>query len=165
MTPMDPAAFRAVMGHFATGIAVVTTATGGRLHGITVNSLASVSLDPLLVLVCIETAARAHGEIQSAGRFGVSLLGAEQEAASRTFAARGEPESGRLRGVAYRIGPHGTPLLDGAIATLECSVVRRLDGGDHSIFLGQVLGGGVERDGEPLVYFRGAYRRLAPRPV
>lgn len=157
---MDSAEFRSIMGRFATGISVVTTSVEGRLHGITVNSLASVSLDPLLVLVCIESGARAHGEIERAGRFGVNLLGADQEAISRTFAARGEPEAGRLRGVPFRLGPAGTPLLAGCLGHLECEVAARHPGGDHSIFVGRVLGGAGTGEGEPLLYFRGRYRRL-----
>ncbi len=157
---MDPTAFRQIMARFVTGVTVVTTAEDGRLHGITVNSLTSVSLDPLLLLVCIDREAKAHAEIECGGRFAVNFLGAGQEGLSRTFATTAEPEEGRLRGVAFRMGAHGTPVLEGCLAHLECAVAGRFPGGDHSIFLGSLLGGDLGRDDPPLLYFQGKYRRL-----
>ena len=157
---MDPNAFRQIMGRFPTGVTVVTTVDDCRLHGITVNALTSVSLDPLLVLVCVDRQAKAHAQIERVGRFAVNFLGAEQEAVSRVFAASSEPEDGRLRGVPFRMGAHGTPLLEGCLGHLECAVADRFAGGDHTIFLGSVLGGDLERDGPPLLYFQGTYLRL-----
>jgi len=158
---MDRDVFRRILGRFATGVAVVTTAVEGSLHGITVNSLTSVSLDPLLVLVCIERRARAHAEIERARRFGVNFLRHDQEAISRLFAASSAPEEGRLRGVPFRIGRHGTPILEDRLAHLECDVSERFSGGDHSIFLGSVLGGDLAASARPLIYFQGRYRTLA----
>jgi flavin reductase (DIM6/NTAB) family NADH-FMN oxidoreductase RutF len=158
---MDPTAFRQVMARLATGITVVTTSAEGRLHGITVNSLASASLDPLLLLVCIDRQAKAHLEIERAGRFGVNFLSADQEAVSRTFATSGEPEKGRLRGVPFKMGPHGTPLLDGCLAHLECVLADRFPAGDHTIYLGSVVGGDLGEEALPLLYFDRGYRRLA----
>ncbi len=159
---MDTAEFKKVMGSFPTGVAVITTSVDGWLHGITVNSVTSVSLEPLLVLVCIETTARAHDQLEAARRFGISFLRDDQEPLSRTFAARGLPELGRLRGMPFRWGSHGTALLHGSLASLECDLVERIPAGDHSVFLGAALGGEADIEGRPLVYFRGRYGRLAP---
>ena len=160
---MDGIGFRRLMGCFGTGIAVVTTAVDGKLHGVTVNSFGSVSLEPPLVLVCIDRTAHAHEQIGLAGRFGVSILGEAQESVSRIFAAKAEPEGGRLRGVPFRFGPFGTPVLEGCLAWVECALSARFPGGDHTIFVGSVAEGGVESVEErPLLFFRGGYRRLAP---
>jgi flavin reductase (DIM6/NTAB) family NADH-FMN oxidoreductase RutF len=154
---MDEASFRRIAGRFATGVVVLTTAVEDWLHGITINSLTCVSLDPLLLLVCIDKSARAHEEIERAGRFALSFLAFDQERISRTFAARGVPEQARLRGVPFRTGPHGQPILDDALAHLECAVTDRFEGGDHTIFLAHVLDGAIDRDARPLVFFQGGY--------
>jgi len=157
---MQPDLFRKIFGAFPTGVSVVATAVGGELHGITVNSITSVSLDPLLVLVCIDRKAIAHSQIERAERFGVSFLGEGQEHASRLFALSRPPETGHLRGAGYRIGPHGTPLLEDSVAWIECRVEQRFPAGDHTIFLASVLDGSADPDAEPLVFHRGRYRRL-----
>ena len=156
--------FRKIMGNFPTGVTVVTTAVDGHFHGITVNSFTSVSLEPPLVLICIDRRTVAHGQIERASRFGVSFLDASQERTSRLFASSRPPEAGHLRGMAHRMGPHGSPILEGCLAWLECSVADRFAGGDHTIFLASVLAGNVEHGGDPLVFFRGRYRQLADEP-
>jgi flavin reductase (DIM6/NTAB) family NADH-FMN oxidoreductase RutF len=158
---IDAATYRQIVGCFATGVTVVTTAVGGRLHGITANALTSVSLDPLLLLVCVDKAAHAHAEVERAGRFAVNVLSAEQEELSRLFATTGEPEEGRLRGAGYHLSPSGLPVLDGSLAYLECEVTDRCAGGDHTVFIASVLEGAVLRGAPPLLYYRAAYRRLA----
>jgi len=162
MPPMtiDAADYRRIIGRFATGVTVVTTAIRGRLHGITANAITSVSLEPLLLLVCVDRQAHAHDELIEGGRFGVSILAEEQEELSNLFASKSEPEQGRLRGVAYYLGPHGTPVLDGCLAYLECDVTERYPGGDHTIFIGSVLAGEVLREAPPLLFYQGAYRRI-----
>jgi flavin reductase (DIM6/NTAB) family NADH-FMN oxidoreductase RutF len=159
--PIEADLFRKVMGNFATGVTVVTTAVGGMLHGFTANAVASVSLDPLLFLVCVDKKANAHGELRKAKHFGVSLLAADQMDASNTFAKTGLPEEGSLRGVPYHVGASGVPLLDGSLATLECEVSEFMEGGDHTIVIGRVVHGSMHTDAPPLVFFRGRYRRLA----
>ncbi len=159
---MDAARFRQIFGLFATGVTVVTTAVDGWLHGMTANAVTSVSLDPLLLLVCVDKTAHAHEQLSKAGRFGVNILAGEQEDVSRIFAETAEPEHGRLRGAAYHFGRQGTPVLDGCLAYLECEVTEQVDAGDHTIFLGRVLDGEVERETSPLVFYRGGYRRLEP---
>jgi flavin reductase (DIM6/NTAB) family NADH-FMN oxidoreductase RutF len=157
---IDAAGYRRIIGRFATGVTVVTTANEGRLHGITANAVCSVSLDPLLLLVCVDKEAHAHDELIAAGRFGVNILAEGQEELSNLFATKAEPEQGSLRGVSYRLGPEGTPVLEGALAYLECTVEDRCPGGDHTIFIGQVLGGEMLREAPPLLFYQGAYRRL-----
>jgi flavin reductase (DIM6/NTAB) family NADH-FMN oxidoreductase RutF len=158
---MDATTYRKLMGHFATGVTVITTDNEGWLHGMTANAMTSVSLDPLLLLVCVDRNARCHREIVAAGKFGVNILSAEQEEVSATFAQKGSPEQGRLRGVPFRKGPNGTPILSGCLASLECRVFERCSGGDHDIFVGEVLGGNLGDDLRPLLFYSGAYRRLA----
>lgn len=158
---IDAATYRQIVGCFATGVTVVTTAVDGRLHGITANALTSVSLDPLLLLVCVDKAAHAHAEVERAGRFAVNVLSAEQEKLSRLFATTGEPEEGRLRGTPFSLSPSGLPVLDGSLAYLECEVSDRCDGGDHTVFIASVLDGAQLRDAPPLLYYRAAYRQLA----
>ncbi len=161
---MNEAIFRRIAGMFATGVVVVTTSVAGTLHGITVNSLTTVSLAPLLLLVCIDKSARAHEQIEIAGRFAVSFLADDQEGLSRLFAARGAPEAGRLRGAAFAAGAHGMPILAGCLAYFECEVTGRFEGGDHTIFVASVLGGAVERDVPPLLFYQGRYGPVSRPP-
>ena len=149
------------MGTFATGVTVVTTCHDDLFHGFTANSVTSVSLDPMLLLVCVDKGATAHAQLKSASTFGVSMLGAAQQEISNLFAQTSEPELGGLRGIDYHLGPYGAPLLAGSIACVECRVKEALDGGDHTIFIGEVLGGEILSDDAPLLYFRGSYRQLA----
>lgn len=160
--PINSAEFRQLMGHFATGVTVITTAHDGLLHGMTANAITSVSLNPLLLLVCIDHEAHAYQQVMQSGRFGVNILSADQEEISRLFAAKGEPEHGQLRGAAFHLGPHGTPVLEGCLAYLECEVADRCEGGDHTIFIGGVLGGDVLRDAPPLLFYQAGYRRIQP---
>lgn len=160
---IDATTYRRIIGQFATGVTVVTTAVDGRLHGITANALTSVSLDPLLLLVCVDKEAHGHEELTDAGRFGVNILSDEQEDLSNLFATKAPPEQGQLRGgVPYHLGPHGTPLLEGCLAYIECDIMDSHQGGDHTIFIGQVLGAETLREGPPLLFFKGRYGRLQP---
>lgn len=160
--PIDAATFRRIIGNFATGVTVVTTCNDGRLHGVTANSFTSVSLDPLLLLVCVDKAANGHGELLRCGSFGINMLTADQKDVASLFAKTGDPEEGRLRGdVAFRYGTSGCPLIEGSLAHIECELFVQVDAGDHTIFIGKALHGSVERaESEPLLYFRGAYRLI-----
>jgi flavin reductase (DIM6/NTAB) family NADH-FMN oxidoreductase RutF len=158
---IDAASYRRIVGQFVTGVCVVTTAVDGRLHGMTANAITSVSLDPLLLLVCVDKQAHAHEQLTKGGRFAVNILTAEQEEASNTFAAHTEPEEGRLQGVPYRRGLSGPPLIEGCLAYVECAVVDRCAGGDHTIFIGEALDGEIVSEAPPLLFYRGGYRRLA----
>ncbi len=158
--PIDAARFRQIIGHFATGVTVITTAHDGWLHGMTANAITSVSLDPLLLLICVDHTAHAYEQLAKAGKFAVNILTEEQEDVSRLFAATAEPEQGSLRGAAYHFGMHGAPVLDQSLAYLECEVVDRCEGGDHTIFIAAVLDGDLLHEASPLIFYRGGYRRL-----
>lgn len=149
--------FRQVMGNFATGITVVTTRdSNGEPRGLTVNSFTSVSLDPVLVLVCFDKHLSSLQTFKDSKRFGISLLGEEQEDISRLFAKKESERPASL----YFEGKLGTPLIKNAIAVMECETTEIYPGGDHLIFLGEVKDGEVLHPFHPLLYFRGKYRRL-----
>ncbi len=149
--------FRRACGRFATGIAIVTTLDlAGAPYGLTVNSFTSVSLDPPLVLFCLDRGAQALAAFEAENPFVINVLEQSQRDLSQRFASR-HPD--RFAGLDYRTGRTGAPILPGSLAVLECRPQGVLDGGDHFIFLGQVLA--VEaREGDPLLYFAGGYRHL-----
>jgi flavin reductase (DIM6/NTAB) family NADH-FMN oxidoreductase RutF len=158
----DPAAYRAVMSRLATGVTVVSTMDGGVRYGMTVNSLTSVSLHPLLVLFCCELDAGLHAPVTRSKVWAVSVLAADQRAAAAWFATRGQPGVDQFRDWPSRPGPvTGAPMLDGALAWLECRTWAEYEGGDHTIVVGEVVG--LENGGEapPLLYVRSDYRVLA----
>ncbi|TMR09896.1 flavin reductase [Nonomuraea turkmeniaca] len=157
---MDPGAYRKAVGRFATGVAIVTTRLGDVDHAMTVNSFTSVSLEPLLVLFCAEKVARFHDAVLEAGMWGVSVLPASLEDASRFFAHRGRPLNGQLARWPHHRGESGVALFDEAIATLECATTAVHGGGDHSIVVGEVTAMGMPSEGMPLMYHEGRYRRL-----
>jgi flavin reductase (DIM6/NTAB) family NADH-FMN oxidoreductase RutF len=155
--PVEKAEFRRALGHFAAGVTVVTSKLDDEtLSGITVTAFSSLSLDPPLVLVCIDKRARMHDRLPVGGNFAVNLLAADQEFVSRRFASS-EPD--QFREIGYREGSLGAPLIAGAISAIECRVVDRLPGGDHTIVIGQVESTHV-LEGKPLLYFRGGYAQL-----
>jgi flavin reductase (DIM6/NTAB) family NADH-FMN oxidoreductase RutF len=158
---IDHAEFRRVMGHFATGVSVVTTVRpDGGPCGLTVSSVASVSLDPPLVLVCIDRAADSHDCIAESGFFAVSFLPSEGgESLARRFSAWDIDE--KFAGVAYSARGTGAPVLDGALAWIDCRVAHALPGGDHTIYVGRVEAADAH-EGVPLVYYRGGYGRFVP---
>ncbi|HUG40270.1 MAG TPA: flavin reductase family protein [Longimicrobiales bacterium] len=156
----ETAEFRRILGHLATGVAVVSAADpdGGPLHGLTANAVASVSLDPPLVLACVERTADTHECIERAGAFAISILGAGDDALARRFADY--PSERKFAGAAHRPEVTGAPVLDEALAWVDCRVWAVYDGGDHTIFVGEVVAGDA-MDGPPLLYFRGGYGRVA----
>ncbi len=153
---------RSVMGRFATGVTVLTVG-GDNAHGMTANAFSSVSLDPPLVMCCVARGARLHSSIVSAGSFGVSILSSEQQDVSRHFADwRRSDGMAQFEPFDHRIGRHtGAPLLEGALAWLECELTKTFDGGDHSIFVGKVLGCGLDDGKGALSFFGGDYHLLA----
>lgn len=151
--------FRRVMGQFATGVTIVTSARRETVRAMTANSLTSVSLDPLSLLVCVNHEAVMHGVISSVNGFCVNVLNENQEALSRACARPDTPEA-MLEGVGYRLGASGMPLLQGAIAYFDCVVATSLEFGTHTIFVGKVVDFG-ESEGRPLLFYRGRYERLA----
>jgi flavin reductase (DIM6/NTAB) family NADH-FMN oxidoreductase RutF len=154
---VDDAQFKLAMSHFASGVTVVTTEHEGKPYGLTVASFASLSLRPPLVIVCIEKNVRSHEAIAAAGKFGVSILGANQADLSGRFASKSED---KFSGVAVNAGSSGVPLIAGALCTIECRVHAQFAGGDHSIFVGEVLEI-HSTEGTPLVYYRSSYRQIS----
>ena len=146
------------MGCFATGVTVVTCADAkGRPHGLTVNSFTSVSLDPPLVLVCLAKAAASAAPLVESPHFAINVLRTEQRPASITFSSRVEDRFGQTR---WTEGAEGAPLLAGSLAQFECARHAVHDGGDHHILVGRVKRAGYEIGPDPLLYFKGKYRRL-----
>lgn len=159
-----PEQFRAVLGTFATGVTVVSARTEDVLHGMTANAFSSLSLDPPLALVCVGHGAGLHDLLLEAKAFGVTVLAADQHHDSVWFASARRP-SGRdqFDDVPWWPAPvTGSPILERGIAWLDCRLREVHEGGDHSIFVGEVVDLGLSRDADPLLYFRSAYRRLAP---
>ena len=155
---IGPAEFRQLLGRFATGVTVLTAVDAdGRPHGMTANSLSSISLEPPLILVAIEKIAVMHAVITVAPRFVVNILEEGQEALSRRFARK---DDDRFDGVGYSVTADGIPLFEGTLAHIECERTALHDAGDHTIVVGRVTGGAV-REGRPLAYFRGGYTGLA----
>ncbi len=151
--------FRRVMGCFATGVTLITTAHDGQVRGMTANSVASVSLEPLSVLVCVNREALTHPPLAASGIFCVNVLAADQEALARACARPDTPEA-MLEGVSYSRGVTGAPVLEGALAFLECQVAASFEFGTHTIFIGEAVALGASA-AEPLLFYRGRYSRLA----
>ena len=164
--PATVEAFRRAAGRFATGVCVVTAVDGHLDHAMTANAFTSVSLDPLLVLVCVETEARFHDAITAAGEWAVSVLDATARPAAAWLATRGRPLHGQLDRVPFRRGPlTGAALLDQAVAWLECRTYAVYPGGDHSIVVGEVVSVGLgDESAGALLYHRSSYRVLGARP-
>ena len=157
--PVDDAQFKSAMSHFVSGVTVVTTEHEGTPYGMTVASFASLSLHPPLVVICIEKGVKTHDALVASEKFGVSMLAQDQTELSGRFATKKIED--RFAGVAWRRGEQlGVPLLDGAICTLECRVHSQLPGGDHTIFVGEVVDSSTGEN-KPLLYFRSGYRDLA----
>ena len=150
----DRQRFRVVMGHFATGVTVVTGSGPNGAVGMTTNAVCSLSLDPLLVLVCFDNSARTLPVVRETRRFGVNVLRAGQEGLSGQFASKMPPEE-KFELVEHTI-EHGVPILTGALAWLACELLELVPGGDHTIGIGEVIAFD-HGEGEPLVWYRGAY--------
>lgn len=155
--PLDQRAFRDAMGRFVTGVAVATTiGADGVPLGVTINSFTSVSLDPPLVLFCLERRARSLPAFLDAGCFAVNLLAADQRSLSVRFAR----DAADWKGVAHSSWMTGAPVLDGVVAACDCVLETTFDGGDHLILVGRVHRIDAAPDREPLVYHRGRYARV-----
>jgi flavin reductase (DIM6/NTAB) family NADH-FMN oxidoreductase RutF len=155
--PIDQALFRSVLGRFASGVTVVTaTDAAGVDHGMTVSAFCSLSLEPPLVLACVDHAASMHPVLSAASHFAVSILGSGQEAIARRFA---ESLRDRFTGIGFTRGITGAALINDALAHLECEMHDRHEGGDHTIFIGEVVAGEASTD-RPLLYYRGGYAQL-----
>jgi flavin reductase (DIM6/NTAB) family NADH-FMN oxidoreductase RutF len=151
------------MRRWATGVTVVTTRSGGEVRGVTVNSFTSVSLEPPLILICLDTRARTHHLLLASRRFCVNVLGEEQQALSDRFAGRSGGEHGRFDDISHRATAWGGPILDTCLAWLDCELADAYPAGDHTIFIGLVRAAHVDGEGNPLLHHAGQYHRL-PTP-
>src|SRR5436305_12525509 len=157
----DHEVFREVFGRFATGVAVITGAGPSGSGGMTANALCSLSLDPLLALVCFENQARTLPIVRESGRFGVNVLRAGQQDLARVFASK-FPESEKLDAVPHRLEA-GVPMIEGALAWAACELRELSAGGDHTIGIGEVVGLGLG-EGEPLLWYEGRYHGVPLTP-
>jgi 3-hydroxy-9,10-secoandrosta-1,3,5(10)-triene-9,17-dione monooxygenase reductase component len=157
-TTVDGAHYRQVLGHFATGVTVITAVNEGEPVGLAANSFSSVSLDPPLVLFSAAHSSSTWPHIDRAGAFCVNILGSDQEDVCRLFATKG---ADRFAQIGWRPAEvSGAPLLDGALAWLDCTIDARHEAGDHVIVVGLVHGLGVADRGSPLLFYRGGYGRF-----
>ena len=155
MRDVEPDRFRDVMGRFATGVTVVTATAPEGPVGMTANAVCSLSLDPLLLLVCFDNEARTLPVVREAGRFGVNVLRSDQEALARLFASKA-PERDKFAGVPHTVHD-GIPVIEGVLAWVGCRLERMIPGGDHTIGIGAVEAAEAG-SGAPLVWYRGVYR-------
>jgi 3-hydroxy-9,10-secoandrosta-1,3,5(10)-triene-9,17-dione monooxygenase reductase component len=156
---VDSARFRTVLGHFATGVTVVTGNGQDGPVGLAANSFTSVSLDPPLVLVCMAHTSSTWPAIRASGNFAINILGENQEETSRRFGAR---VGDRFEGVGWKAGKTGSPILHDAIAYVDCVIDAEHDAGDHVIVVGRVVDMGLPAEGGPLLFWRGGYAQLSP---
>lgn len=153
----DQETFRQVVGHFASGVAVITTALDGELYGTTASAVSSLSMDPPMMLMCLNQASSTHDAVARAGMYAINILAEDQRDLAMRFGRKG---ADKFDGVAYRLSDHGgVPLLDGALAGITCVVAEVPQGGTHSVFFGRVVEAGFAQ-GQPLAYYRGTFGRL-----
>jgi 3-hydroxy-9,10-secoandrosta-1,3,5(10)-triene-9,17-dione monooxygenase reductase component len=155
---VDKHELRRVMGHYATGVSIVTAVSDGVPHGLAVNSLTSVSLEPPLVLFCPSKASETWPAISEAGLFVINILAAGQGELCRRFARKGLD---RFGDIAYRTSPNGVPVLADVVGYLECRIEQVHDAGDHYVAIGRVLEMGATSDLPPLVFYRGTFHGLS----
>jgi flavin reductase (DIM6/NTAB) family NADH-FMN oxidoreductase RutF len=154
----DSARFRQVLGHFPTGVCIVSSFVDEQPVGMAIGSFFSISLDPPLVGFCAGQASSTWSRLRRADRFCVSILADDQEEVSRRFASK---EADKFAGLAWDRSPLGSPRLGGALAWVDCRTSATHDGGDHDIVVGAVHDLAVAREGHPLIFFRGGYGHLA----
>ncbi|HKT87226.1 MAG TPA: flavin reductase family protein [Candidatus Sulfotelmatobacter sp.] len=159
--PLTQAEFRKAMGGFATGVTIITLDLEGEVHGMTANAFASVSLDPLLVLVCVDHSTRTHAHLHAKKRFGINMLCEDQRAISEYYARpeRSHENAEAEAGARFDRTQHGTPILHGSLAYLECKLHSAQVAGDHTIFIAEVEDV-VVGEGQPLLFFRGNYWKV-----
>ena len=148
------------MGHFATGVTVMTTTAGERMHGMTVSAFASVSLEPLLILVSVEHRTVMHDLVLQSGAFALNILGERSESTARFFADNARLQAPEFRQGAYRLGQTGSPILTEATGYLEATVQASHPAGDHTVIMGQVIAVDIVSEEPPLIYYRSGYRQL-----
>ena len=153
----DPATYRTVLGHFATGVVLVTAMDGGEPVGMACNSFTSVSLEPPLVLFCAAKSSSTWPRIQAAGTWAANFLDDDGEEICRLFAQKGADRFARL---AFTPGRTGSPIVEDALAFVDCETVDEHDAGDHVVVVGRVIELGYQPEGKPLLFYRGGYGRF-----
>ncbi|MCZ7575917.1 MAG: flavin reductase family protein [Dehalococcoidia bacterium] len=162
MPEVSPDDFKGALGSWASGVTVVTTKLDGMVYGITVSSFASLSIDPLLITVSLADSNHLPGMIKQSKQFAVSILAADQQDVSAYFARAGrDPQPGFETPVKAKPWHTGSPIIEGAIAHLDCNLEQAFQGGDHTIVVGRVAGAAFDPSKQPLVYFRRAYRSVS----
>ena len=152
---------RALMGHFATGVTVVAARHGPLLAGMTANGIASISIDPPLMMASIARKAETHGAIIGSHAFAISILAADQQAVAECFARPTTAQKLKdFCGASWEEAETGSPVLEGALAFFDCRLTARHDGGDHTIFIGEIVAAGYREDAEPLLWYASGYRRF-----
>lgn len=158
---LDEEVFKAVLGRWASGVTIVTSTAGERVHGMTVSAFSSVSLDPPLVLVCADKSSITHELIEESGVYAAHILAKEQTALSNKFASK-KDEHRRFEGIDWSTMETGAPILPGCLAVLDCRVTAGHDAGDHIVYIGRVVEAKYE-DKAPLLYYQGSYREFLPK--
>jgi flavin reductase (DIM6/NTAB) family NADH-FMN oxidoreductase RutF len=156
--PLEQDAFRHAIGHFASGVTVITADNDGSPVGVTASAVSSLSLDPPMLLVCLHSRLHTQAVVSRTSHFGVNILAEEHGELARRFAS---PMGDRFAGLAVRRGQLGSPLLEDALATLECRVVQQVEGGTHRVFFAEVVEAS-SHEGQPLTYFRGLFGAFSP---
>ena len=160
----DGREFRNAMGLFATGVTVVTSGKAPEFHGMTANAFSSISLDPPLVLVCVDKGTHMLEILQENGAFSVNFLTADQQDTSNYFANKERPHGEKeFADIDYTVGATGMPRITGAMCVIDCLVHSVTDAGDHDVYVGEVKAMETTPDADPLLFFGGAYRTLAPK--
>jgi 3-hydroxy-9,10-secoandrosta-1,3,5(10)-triene-9,17-dione monooxygenase reductase component len=155
LTP-DAATYRTVLGHFATGVVIVTALDGDEPVGMACNSFSSVSLEPPLVLFCAAKSSSTWPRIETSGKWAANILDEDGEEVCRLFAQKG---ADRFARIAYTPGRTGSPILEDALAFVDCETIDKHDAGDHVIVVGRVVELGYQPEGKPLLFYRGGYGR------
>lgn len=154
---LDTKEQRRILGKFATGVTVAGTRDGDDTWGMTANAVTSLSLDPPLVILCVQRESQSHSRFKDAGCFALSILAADQQEISDRFAFKGPKD---FSGLATKTAETGAPILADALGWIDCRLSDILPGGDHDIFVGEIVAGGAAPDGEPLLFYGGKYAKL-----
>ncbi len=157
---VSPELFRNTLAKFCTGVTIVTTKNQEGMHGLTVNAFTSVSLDPPLILVCIQKNGLSHSTLSECETFVVNILSLEQKELSDRFANPDLDSEERFRDLSFQVSENGVPILAGNLGHLECRVVNQFEGGDHTIFIGQVENGDFSEGKQPLLFYDSGYAYL-----
>jgi len=160
MSPVDPETFKDALASWASGVTILTSEHEGQVYGITASSFSTLSMDPLLVLVCIQNGNHLERMVPASGKFAVSVLASDQDDVSNHFAISGRDPGPELDGFETFTDQTGSPILTNAIAHLDCELESVLPGGDHVIAVGRVVGAASDANRQPLLYFRRGYHGL-----